>query len=222
MINSPATQQERRAGWIRGWTEEHIKRVFDGKLANDAWRSDPAYQVVVDHCGDAKGVLDVGCGGGVQYAAFKAFAPGVLYRGIDIHPGMVAYARERFAWYRFDEGDATNLHFGANYFDVVVLRQVLEHYKPPYVRLILREAKRVAHRGVVILFRVVTEDLGTEPVRLDKRGQFDYNHYGRRWFQSQLEALGDGTKAIVRRQEVPWVDGSVALGDQEVWSAFWR
>ena len=218
-INTEAVQARRKKGWAKLWPADKVLQVWDEKIEQQAWLVEPAYRLVTDACIGCASVLDVGCGGGVQYAAFREFAPNVAYTGIDIHASMVAYAREAFPGVQFDEGDAMSLPYENGQFDGAIIRQVIEHYKPPWVRLLLAEAVRVTQNTLVILNRAVTEDI-EGIVTLGNRGGADWNHYGRRWLAWAIEEAVGG-KVDIEIHDIPWFEGSPAQGDQDVWIARW-
>lgn len=86
-------------------------------------------------------VLDVGCGDGQIDAAIGVERPDVALEGVDVlvrpktHIPVTAF-------------DGTTLPFADGSFDIVQFVDVLHHTDDPMV--LLREAKRVARRGIVL------------------------------------------------------------------------
>jgi len=94
--------------------------------------------------GDA---LDVGCGTG--FLSFELAARGYRVTGIDFAPSMLAEARrkaaERAVALRFEHGDAEQLTFPSQSFDLVITRHVL--WTLPHPDLAIDEWIRVLRTG---------------------------------------------------------------------------
>lgn len=84
-------------------------------------------------------VLDCGCGTGIFADCFDPQG----YVGIDIDPGYVARARQRFRGHRFQVMDATALQFPAESFEAVIVSGVLHHLESPTATRVLSEIGRV-------------------------------------------------------------------------------
>jgi ubiquinone/menaquinone biosynthesis C-methylase UbiE len=197
--------------WVNTWSVEKIKETWDQKRASRVWRLDPAYREVAEailSLGDS--VIDIGCGGGMQCAAFQDFAPELVYQGIDIHPGMVEYARAAFPDVEFDRGNATDLPYEDNLFDVALLRHVLEHHSPDMARVILSEAIRVATKGLVILFFKPPHVGNDNPTR---HRRVTVTHFSREWLIGRLSGLTDMS---LSRKFIPRTPH--ARNDQELWT----
>jgi SAM-dependent methyltransferase len=90
-------------------------------------------------------LLDFGCGNGSAVSRFLML-PRVRYRGVDIHPASLAYARERYG----GEGASfsTTVPEGVS-FDVLVYADILEHLEDP--EGLLREHASRHVRGGLLL-----------------------------------------------------------------------
>ena len=147
--------------------------------------ADPMEQVdgalvdfVAAHAG--RTVLDLGCGlGGYT----KALADrGLEARGIDVSPEYVERARSLGV--EADLYDGVTLPFEDGRFDTVAMLEVLEHLEDPAA--LLREARRVARRGVLVSVPNSTQDFDKVPIEFSH--MLDTDH--RQWFTVEsLEAL---------------------------------
>jgi ubiquinone/menaquinone biosynthesis C-methylase UbiE len=95
-------------------------------------------------------VLDVGCGTGLQLAAYQA--AGCRCSGIDMSPAMLAMARQRLGEQAsLHLGDAALMPYPDGAFDLILATTAL-HEMPPQVRAaVLGEMKRVLRAGGRIL-----------------------------------------------------------------------
>jgi len=81
-----------------------------------------------------KNILDVGCGNGVHYEVFRNHVeyPYLRFVGVDISSQVVDYLRVKYQDHEsFISGDALNLPFDDNYFDIVFSFGVLGYTEDP-------------------------------------------------------------------------------------------
>jgi ubiquinone/menaquinone biosynthesis C-methylase UbiE len=100
----------------------------------------------------AKGmsVLDVGCGTGSHLALYQRYDCH-LY-GLDLSPSMLAVARERLGdTAQLDLGDATNMPYEDDLFNLVISMLSLHEMSPETRSLVLSEIKRVLKKDGKIL-----------------------------------------------------------------------
>ena len=90
---------------------------------------------------DAQTALDVGCGEGSIDLLIQAAVPGLMIRGVDV----LVWPEARIPVETFD---GYQLPFDDKSFDTVIFIDVLHHTDDPMV--LLREAKRVARRAIVL------------------------------------------------------------------------
>ena len=90
---------------------------------------------------DAQTALDVGCGEGSIDLLIQAAVPGLMIRGVDV----LVWPEARIPVETFD---GYQLPFDDKSFDAVMFVDVLHHTDDPMV--LLREAKRVARRAIVL------------------------------------------------------------------------
>ena len=120
-------QYSRQAGWTQG------TRVYLYRRANLL---------------RAARVLDVGSGTGVVTEELAARTQGQVV-GVDLNPGMVAYAQKRGGRVEYRLGDAHDLPFPNGWFDVVACHFVLLWCREP-VR-VAQEMVRVTRPGGAVL-----------------------------------------------------------------------
>lgn len=97
--------------------------------------------------GTPEDLVDVGCGEGHALHALGEVLPARV-RGCDLRPEAVAYCRERFPAFEFQEASVYALPFEDDAADVVLCLEVLEHLDDPARGL--AELARVARGRVVV------------------------------------------------------------------------
>jgi 2-polyprenyl-3-methyl-5-hydroxy-6-metoxy-1,4-benzoquinol methylase len=128
---------------------EVLRELAEREAASD---SDAIARSVLRRVGKLKpalpgtSLLDVGCGGGSNTAAFAS--AGLEASGVDVVPEFVELARQSHPGIRFETAAAENLPFANESFDYVVLLSVLEHVRD--WRATLSEAVRVLKPGGVV------------------------------------------------------------------------
>lgn len=77
-----------------------------------------------------KSFLEIGCGPGALAEALTRWYPGARVCGIDRDSNFIEYAGRNIPKAKFSEGDATNLLYDDNFFDVTISNTVAEHVEP--------------------------------------------------------------------------------------------
>lgn len=113
-------------------------------------------------------ILNCGCGGGFEAQFFAE--QGALVVGFDISKLRVEAALTRFNYKNlsglFYRGDASMLPFSDKTFDLVIYHDSLHHVPIEEIPLAIREAARVAKKGVILLeandssLRMLLETMG--------------------------------------------------------------
>lgn len=93
-------------------------------------------------------ILEIGCGPGALAGALRRWYPNAEITGMDLDTAFIRFARENEEGVTFMEGDATNLPFENETFDVTISNTVSEHIPP---EAFFGEQKRVLKKGGVCL-----------------------------------------------------------------------
>jgi len=203
--------------WEQKWSQKKVNRIWSEKVKNRVWQQDPAYKLVAESCAKyGHTVLDIGCGGGIQYAAIHEFYPEIDYTGVDITPKMLNAAHSLFPDVKFEWGDAAELQYANSQFDVTFLRHVLEHHPLSNGQKILHEALRVARNAVLTLFFIEPQDIKEDIIVKQKESGFYLNTYSTRWLEREISSA-TGEQYSIKTISIPKVEGSPALSDQFLW-----
>jgi ubiquinone/menaquinone biosynthesis C-methylase UbiE len=114
-----------------GWTEQTRSYLYRRARLTDAGR-----------------VLDVGCGTGAITAELARRTGGEVI-GVDIDPAMLAFARQYDSGARYEQGDALELPYPDEHFDIVTCHFLLLWLSDP--SLAVREMARVTRSGGHVL-----------------------------------------------------------------------
>lgn len=143
--------------------DEVFRETKSFYLDCEGYASPLLVQFAADHAGHR--ILDVGCATGEYCGRLNEL--GFSCVGADANPEYVAIARKKHGVEAYCV-PAESLGFSDNAFDTVILFEILEHIATP--EAILREAKRVARKNVLI----TTPDC-TDFEKL-KRAMLTYRH----------------------------------------------
>ena len=151
------------------------------------------------HFGDARRILDVGCGTG----SFARLAPPTVeVHGVD---------RDRIALAQASRGGMTvtdidlarePLPFGDSSFDAALAKDVLEHLPDPLA--VLRELRRVLAPGAPLVASVVVD--------IPRRVWADYTHVRGFTREAAMRLLNDGGFTVSSVERMGPVPGSVRFG----------
>lgn len=208
------SHEETWENWQEKWDDLKVDKIWGEKLRNRDWQKDPAYRLIAQKCEEfGNSVIDLGSGGGVQYAALKEYFPEVSYTGIDITPRHVRFARSMFPETRFEEGDAADLPFKDREFDISLIRHVVEHHPQQKAEQILSEAFRVCKKCVLVLFFIPPIEMEEDVVEKRKKSGFYLNTYSKDWIEKQIKERGFSYEVVdIKRDK-----DSPALSDQQLY-----
>jgi len=95
-------------------------------------------------------ILEIGCGSCEGVSSLLSVLDAKEYYGVDAAEPAIQAASGKYPQYHLSVGDASQLSFPDNYFDVVIFNFVLEHMV--YPDKVLNEAIRVAcHNGIIAM-----------------------------------------------------------------------
>jgi ubiquinone/menaquinone biosynthesis C-methylase UbiE len=139
--------------------ESYVHGHHESVLSSHTWRTaENSAAYLLPHLSPGVEVLDVGCGPGTITVDFAArVAPGRVF-GVDAASEIVEQAsglasREGLTNVEFVVGDAYDLDFDDDSFDVVHTHQMLQHLGNPVA--VLREFRRVTRADGVVAAREV-------------------------------------------------------------------
>lgn len=102
-------------------------------------------------------LLDIGCSLGKDLFSFERLCPdrAIDFHGFDLSPSAIRHAVKRAGYenrnnYHFDQGEAWNLPYESETFDIVWCQDVVEHLTEP--ELCFREGFRVCKPGGLAIF----------------------------------------------------------------------
>jgi SAM-dependent methyltransferase len=150
-------------------------------------------------------VLEVGCGEGIVLATLAARLPGTRFDGLELDERALEQARVRCPGARLVRGDACEVPFGDQSFDLVVCLEVLEHLAEP--ARALRELRRIARGGCLLsvphepFFRVGNLLRGKNVARLGDPSDH-LQHWGAREFAA---FCGRELAVRIRTTAFPWL-----------------
>jgi len=174
--------------WQTDWSQQRIDRIWAEKVRSKAWRKDKAYMAIAELCAEyGDTILNIGCGGGIQYAAIREVSPNIKYMGVDITPKMIKSARRLFPGVKFELGDAAALPYSDEEFDVSIVRHVFEHHPLSSGKDILHEALRVAKNAALFLFFVGPQEMEQDIIE-QQEGGFYRNIYGKKWLINEIKS----------------------------------
>ena len=144
------------------WDKEKIRRYWMFFESNPIFRSNFFSEVKGDdivrmskkYLKKGSKVLDVGVGTGALIERLSRLKLGLELHGIDIVESPSVKRLKEQGILRFKIGDATNIPYDNETFDVVFLVEVLEHLLPEEVLLALLEIKRVLKPGGMFIISV--------------------------------------------------------------------
>ena len=140
-------------------------------------------------------ILEVGCGSGLMYEALAAQVGNALnYRGVDNSEEMLRLARKRIPFGHVAKGDAFNLVYADNAFDIVLCFEVLGHM--PDNQGAINELFRVAKDKVVITYWATWGK--------DITAGADHYEYPRQDMLQRIAIASKGIPHLVEERQMPY------------------
>jgi colanic acid biosynthesis protein WcaH len=115
---------------------------------------------LVEHAKDARSILDIGCNRGfILNEISVAKRAAALDYGVDINPVNLAQARKDYPYISFIEADITDeLDIDADFVEVVIEADLLEHLIWSKVPIALKEGVRIASHKLLITLPWLLDD----------------------------------------------------------------
>ena len=98
---------------------------------------------------DKTKLLEIGCGPGALAESLARWYPWMQIHGIDRDSNFIEFARKNAPHIEFTEGDATELPYENNTFDVTISNTVAEHIEP--VKFYGEQYRVLKENGVCIV-----------------------------------------------------------------------
>jgi ubiquinone/menaquinone biosynthesis C-methylase UbiE len=153
-------------------------------------RNHPGRAIAQSLVPDGSSLLEVACGIGVEYPAYRA--KNVDYYGVDFTSKYIEEAKKRGVPCR--QADALHLPFPDNSFDSVYCKDLLVHLPPGDWQRVLSEMARVCRDRVIVLdhaFEDKTRYLLCETYKAEEGDLFFYNNvYNAEEVESYMSSLG--------------------------------
>jgi len=150
-VNDPEFPKAKAAALAKKWGFDYWdgdRRICYGGYRYMEGRWEKVARAMAEHYGIKKGdrILDVGCGKGFLLYDFTKVVPGVEVVGIDISEYAIQNSKEEIRD-RLQVGDATNLPFDDNSFDLVISITTLHNLHCNDLDVALREIERVGKKN---------------------------------------------------------------------------
>jgi len=132
-----------------------------------------------------KRILDVGCNIGMELVSFPNYAD---LTGVDSNLLALKKAEQRLPYFKFKQGNITNLDIPDNSYDMVFDRGVMIHLDDNEVDIAMHEMFRVSRKYVMNL-----EYLGEDGKRIEWRGgePLFYRDMINRWKDYNVNIISD-------------------------------
>lgn len=165
-----------------------------------------------------KRILDIGCSAGAASAAWAAHYPEAEVHAIDIGAAMLRYAHARAeslgVAVHFHQMDASRLAFADKSFDLVVSHNLMHEIGAEKRRAMMREARRVARPGGVVVHQdVAIRNLPTLVHQVERdwdshfNGEAHWNTYQTSDLVADMCEAGFAEEAV-REHDLPAVHGA--------------
>lgn len=153
IVSEAGARTLKDVGWLSKLTARRQERAY-AALLKDLRNGNPridlqiAAEAVRDSGLTKPTILEVGCGNGYYAEVFSALLNNAFrYTGLDYSSAMVSSAKQNYPAMSFQIGDATNLPFENDYFDIVFngvsLMHILDYEKA------ISESARVAAKNCI-------------------------------------------------------------------------
>ena len=151
-----------------------------------------SYKLIADNiCRKIQGkekILEVACGTGILTNEITKRYSGLNYTAIDYAPNMIDICRKRKIDAKFEIGDATNLEYENDSFDIIIIANAL-HIMPDPSKVINEISRCLKSEGTIYAPNFLTPATFKEKFILDITRRFGYNVYNEFTQESYIDFL---------------------------------
>ncbi len=187
---------------MKNWWHEFWKNTPQDLMAHGGQGLEhPARKWFSEHLKEGDSVLDIGCGNGLNFQSLLNSGKRIRYKGVDAEELFIKYAIENYPIGEFEVQNALDLKEKDNFWDIVLLRHLLEHC--PHWGKPLFEAFRAAKKEVVIItwHPLVEQDkINWCAPNGEENGWMYSNLYARQPFEDYLKRLDSQFKHIISKE----------------------
>jgi len=150
------------------------------------------------YAGDKKRVLEIGCGTGNNLIFFAE--NGFKTYGIDLDRDAISYAKKLLEGKNLKAelkiGDAKNLPYKNNSFDLILDRACLQHNKIEDIKIIIKQIERILKVGGILLIINIRSKKDSVSKDFKKADTFKYYNYVHFTDEKELKGLLKNFKII--------------------------
>lgn len=159
-----------------------------------------------------KTILDIGCGEGFVDMYLLKNNPRFQIKAIEVSKEKIKKARKRAPGLSVQQGDAYDLPFGENSFDLTICLEVLEHLDKP--EKVITEARRVSKKDCLFsvpnepMFSLLTFISGKYISRLGRHPDH-FSFYTKKTFKELIQKYF--AKPVIMKPSSAWI---IVIGEK--------
>ncbi len=148
--------------------------------------------IVSSLIGDTAKVLNIGAGAGdlENYVFNKQKKNKLEWYGVDIAPKSILKLNRQFPYAHFYQGDVRKQKFDKNFFNYVIVMEVMEHIQPSNTFKVLKEINRVLKQNGKLIVSVPLNEGLEEMVRRGDNPNAHLRVYTPELIEAELDIAG--------------------------------